>query len=260
MSTDLTKNRVHRRNGDFMIPAGKPGSGFEEVMAYHHIDSAIRYLESLGYRGKKAIFKKPLRVNVDATKEDNAWYSPGDRSINFGTGYINEAQDAETILHELGHAIQDFICHDFGQRDEAAAMGEGFGDYFAASFFADRKPEAYRPCVITWDGLLIGLRQGESPACLRRVDRPLTFDDFVNGGKAHLNGQIWSAILWDIRRHLGREIADTIILESHFELDPFTKFERGARAIIHADRNLYRARHEKILKQVFKDRRVPLVV
>ena len=45
--------------------------GFEEVMVYYHIDEAIRYLERLGYRVVKGIFRKPLRVNVNGSREDN---------------------------------------------------------------------------------------------------------------------------------------------------------------------------------------------
>jgi len=33
------------------------------------------------------------------------------------------------------------------------AIGEGFGDYFAASFFAARKPGALRGGVMSWDAL-----------------------------------------------------------------------------------------------------------
>jgi len=52
---------------------------------------------------------------------------------------MDDAEDGETVLHEFGHAIQDAICPDFGQSPEAAAMGEGFGDYFAGSFFAAKR-------------------------------------------------------------------------------------------------------------------------
>ena len=65
----------------------------------------------------------------------------------------DDAEDAETILHEFGHALQDAITPDFGQSEEAAAMGEGFGDYSAASFFGEEKPTRYRPTVMSWDGV-----------------------------------------------------------------------------------------------------------
>ncbi len=217
--------RVHRSDRNFVCRS--TDKGFEEVMVYYHIDQAIRYLEALGYHGKRAIFDRPVGVNVNGTRQDNSWYSPAKRLLTFGIGAIDDAEDAETILHEFGHAIQDAIVPDFGQSTEAAAMGEGFGDYFAASFFADKKPERYRTTVMTWDGLFIGLKERSDPPGLRRVDEPVTYDDFGPRRDEHNNGKIWSATLWDVREKLGREAADRLILESHFQLDGFTTFARS---------------------------------
>jgi hypothetical protein len=107
------------------------------------VDRAIRYLESLGFKGRSAIFRAPLRIRANGTRQDNSWYSPGLRQLTFGSGGVDDAEDAETILHEFGHALQDAITPDFGQSEEAAAMGEGFGDYFAASFFSETKSPRY---------------------------------------------------------------------------------------------------------------------
>jgi Zn-dependent metalloprotease len=212
----------------------------------------MAYLESVGFRGRRRIFDKPLVINANGTNEDNSWYSPHDHSITFGTGGVDDGEDAEIILHEFGHAIQDAICPGFGQSLEAAAMGEGFGDYFAASFFADRKPRRYQTSVGTWDGVTDTFH---NPPCVRRVDEPLTFESFEHSEDyEHENGQIWSAALWEIRRAVGRDVADRIILESHFQLDGFTTFARGARAILDADRNLYRGRNAEVLRRVFRRR------
>lgn len=230
---------------------------FEQVMTYHHINEAIRYLEKLGYRGKRAIFTAPVEVNVNGTRQDNSWYSPDEKQLTFGTGAIDDAEDGETILHELGHAIQDAICPNFGQSHEAAAIGEGFGDYFAASFFAGRKPETYQHCVMTWDGLLLGLAQQYDPPCLRFVNGNKTYADFIaRPDYEHENGEIWSATLWQIRRAVGQEVADRIIIESHFQLDGFTTFTRAARAILDADQNLFRGKHSKQLRAAFRRRKI----
>jgi len=255
VSTALTRRRVDLRRGDLKDDSkfASDNPRFEEVMTYFHVDRAIGYLETLGFRGSRAIFREPLAINANGTDDDNSWYSPHDRSITFGTGGINDAEDAEIILHEFGHAIQDAICPGFGQSQEAAAMGEGFGDYFAASFFAEKKPRRYQTSVGTWDG--VEMTQFDPP-CVRRVDLKLTYESFDHGETAdeHDNGQIWSATLWDVRRALGRTIADRIILESHFQLDGFTTFARGARAIIDADRNLYRGQNAEALRRVFRRR------
>jgi hypothetical protein len=254
VTTRPSRRRVRRADHRFLFESRE--RGFEESMAYYHVDSAVRYLARLGFRGTRAIFRQPLEVDATGTREDNSWYSPWDRRITFGTGAIDDAEDAETILHELGHAIQDAIVPDFGQSEEAAAMGEGFGDYFAASFFAARKPERYRPCVMTWDGLLDGLKYGLDPPCLRRLDNDWTYDDFDPDDDEHDNGEIWSAALWDVRERLGRRTADRLIVESHFQLDGFTTFARGARAILDADRNLNGGANGKALRQVFRSRRI----
>ena len=252
VNTSLTRRRVRLKGRSFIFSDkfNSENVAFEEVMAYYHINEAIRYVESLGYRGTRRIFTEPIPVDANGTQEDNAWYSPHERSLTFGLGGIDEAEDAEIILHELGHAIQDAICPGFGQSNQAGAMGEGFGDYFAASYFADQKTRHFRTAFASWDGIV---DDDLDPPRVRMMDEPLTYESFdhSDGGEVHDNGQIWSATLWDIGNALTREIADPIILESHFQLDGFTTFARGARAIIDADRNLNSGRHIAQLREIF---------
>lgn len=250
VSTPPTRERIRRRDRQFLFRSTE--RGFDEAMVYFHVDRAIRYIESLGYRGHRALFREPLAADAHGTRQDNSWYSPGLRRLTFGIGGVDDAEDAEIILHEFGHAVQDAICPDFGQSAEAAAMGEGFGDYFAASFFEHAKPARFRTSVGTWDAIH---NDDYDPPCLRRVDEPMTFEAFDHSENAdeHENGKIWSATVWKIRRALGRDIADRVIIESHFQLDGFTRFARGARAILDADRNLYHGRHVALVRQIFQD-------
>ena len=251
VSTRLTRNRVRVRDA-FGTPAS--GAGFEEVMVYYHLSEAIRYLESLGFCGARRIFESAIAVNARGTRDDNSWYSPGLRTLTFGTGGIDDAEDGEMIVHELGHAIQDAICPDFGQSPEAAAMGEGFGDYLAASLFADKKPRALRTLVMSWDAFEVSELE---PPRLRTVDEPLTYESFDHDPDAdeHDNGRIWAAALWAVRGCYRRPSdADRAIIESHFQLDGFTTFARGARAILDADRNLYQGVRISRLKEVFRRR------
>jgi hypothetical protein len=135
-------------------------------------------------------------------------------------------------------------------------MGEGFGDYWAASRCESKKPARYSAAVMSWDGLLSGLASRLDPPCLRRIDGKMTYAKFDAKGDEHDNGQLWSATLWEVRKLLGREAGDRVILESHFQLDGFTTFARGARAILDADRNLEKGKHVKELEEIFRRRKI----
>jgi hypothetical protein len=222
------------------------------VSAYYHVDRAIAYLGAMGYKGQRRIFSKPLAIKARGTREDNSEYSPGTHSLMFGLGDVDDAEDAEVVWHEFGHALQDAICPDFGQSSEAAAMGEGFGDYWAGSFFERLKPQRYRLSVMSWDGVWY---EGDPP-CVRRLDSPRSFETFDHspGGDEHENGEIWSATLWEVRELLGRKRADRVIVDSHFQLDGFTTFARGARAMLDADHHLNRGAHAARLRRIFHRR------
>jgi hypothetical protein len=254
-TTRPTEDRIKAKNRKFEMLSHEPG--FEEVMVYHHVDQAVRYVRSLGYTGRRAIFSRPVAINARATRADQSWYSPGTKQLAFGTGDVDDAEDGETILHEFGHALQDAIIPDFGRSAEAAAMGEGFGDYFAASFFAarkvGRKGRRLLPTVMTWDGILFADDDPARPPCVRRLDHRRTYETFNHDEDdvEHDNGEIWGATLWDIWRAVGRDVADAIVIESHFQLDGFTTFARGARAILDADRMLFKGRHVPRLKRIF---------
>ena len=117
-----------------------------------------------------------------------------------------------------------------------------------------KKPRELRTLVMSWDAFEIS---DDTPPRLRTVDSPLTFESFDHSaeGDEHDNGRIWSATLWDVRRCFSRpREADRLIVESHFQLDGFTTFARAARAMLDADRHLYRGVHTARLKRVFHRR------
>lgn len=242
VSTALTRNRVRSTTRKFLYARGK--RGFKEVMVYFHIDRAQRYLQALGFAG---VLDHPINVNVAAGREDNSVYSPGNRTLGFGTGGVDDAEDAEIILHEYGHAIQDAQVPGWGEVDEAMAMGEGFGDYFAASFFAEIKPAAMRPTIGNWDATFYS---GEEPPALRRLDsnkkypKDLTTDE-------HDNGEIWSASLWQLRTAVGRPVADRLVIAHHFLLNRRARFEDAANALLTVDKQLYQSVHATTIRQIF---------
>ena len=115
----------------------------------------------------------------------------------------------------------------------------------------------YRDRVMSWSALPFKVWRRKAPPFLRRMNEELTVADFKNRRDyEHLNGQIWSAILWDIWTVLGRKAADPIIIDTHFQLDAYTKFKRAARAIIDADDNFGGGNRQE-LRKIFIERGIP---
>ena len=242
VNTRATADRVNQPDQVFNFKKGI--KGFTEVMAYFHIDHAQRYIQSLGIAD--VLSSKSIPVNINGGPVNFAFYSPIRKDITFGTASVDCAEDAEIILHEYGHAIQDFQVNGFGNSREAAAMGEGFGDYFAASFFSDKKPASMKPTFANWKSVNFS---GAEPPCIRRLDSNKLYRDL--GGSAYNDGEIWSACLWEIRAGMGRMNADKIILLHHSYLTPWATFADGAKAIITTDKKINDGRNDELLTGIF---------
>jgi len=243
VSTSDTPQRVKSNNGKFLFR--RKDRGFKEVMVYFHIDRVQRYIQELGFNN---VMNHPIKVNVNGRiDEDNSFYSPGTKGLTFGRGGVDDAEDADIILHEYGHAIQDDQVPGFGASEQAGAMGEGFGDYLAASFFADAKPAKLRPCVGTWDAVSYS---GDDPPNLRRLDSNKKFPKDVRG-EVHDDGEIWSACLWELRGQLGRKTADQLVLAHHFQISRSATFEDAANALVTVDKVLNQSRNEAVIRDVF---------
>jgi hypothetical protein len=244
VSTRLTKQRARRRNGGFLFH--RKQRGFTETMAYFHIDRVQRHLQALGFNH---LLADGIDVNVAGQREDNSFYSPAEKMISFGTGGVDDAEDAETIIHEYGHAIQDVQVPGFGESSECAAMGEGFGDFLAASYFADWKPAWLRPAISSWDCIDFG----GDPPCLRRLDSSKKYPKDITG-EEHDDGEMWSACLWLLRHELGRAAAEKLVIAHHYLLNRWAGFEDAANAMLTTDKQLFAGRNQQAIRAIFIDR------
>ena len=207
---------------------------FEQVMAYYWITEAQEYIQNLGFgTSRRPVNMKSQRVRINQWGLDNSFATTHKDELRFGKGGIDDAEDAEVILHEYGHAIhfsQGFV---FGSA-EAGAISEGFGDYWAVTVSNVVAPTPDPACVADWDSISY---TSSVPHCLRRVDRDLHYPEDLNG-EVHHDGQIWSRALWDIRQALGHFKADTLILEAQFGF-PGTTMRDLAATTVAVAANLY---------------------
>ncbi|MGB8337832.1 MAG: M36 family metallopeptidase [Burkholderiales bacterium] len=246
VSTKITPARVRRTSGVFAFE--QRDKGFKEVMVYFHIDRLQRHLQSLGF--DNILSKTPIQVNVIGQKDDNSFYSPDKKLLSFGTGGVDDAEDAEVILHEYGHAIQDNQIPNWGESEEAGAMGEGFGDFLAGSFFAESKPLRLRSLIASWDAR--SYDTSDLPN-LRRLDSAKHYPEDLRH-EPHDDGEIWSACLWQLRSRLGRQVIERLVIAHHFLLNRWASFEDAANALLTTDQQLYAGKHAKDIRKIFKDR------
>jgi Zn-dependent metalloprotease len=207
---------------------------FEQVMAYYSVTQAQTYIHQLGFRD---VNNEAQDLVTTGFTDDNSFYDPEVDSITFGTGGVDDAEDAEVIWHEYGHAIQDAQVPNFGESEEGGAIGEGFGDWWALVMAAGAGPNTRvtpLACIMDWDATSY---TDDEPHCLRRTDTDLTYADL--DGEVHDDGQIWSRALFDVYKALGRTKSAKLVLEAQFSYVPDTSMAAAAQVTVNTAKALY---------------------
>ena len=245
-SSSKTKKRASDPGDNFLFD--RSNDGFSETMGYYYLDFAERYIQSLGFDN---VNNRQQVFSVNRLKIDNSFYATNTKEITFGLGGVDDAEDAEVILHEYGHSIQDNQVPGFGSSLEGGSMGEGFGDYWAASVGAQFSGGFQDLCLAEWDATFYSTT---NPPCLRRLDSTKHYPEDLQG-EVHDDGELWSAALWQIRSSIGATNADTAIIASHFLLAPTASFNQGANALVMAAINLgYKTNQINSIRNILRAR------
>ncbi|WP_137991753.1 M4 family metallopeptidase [Streptomyces vilmorinianum] len=231
---------------------------FEQVMAYFWVNEAQEYLQSLGFGSELPGANdrvQPVRINQWGA--DNSYFTDKKAEIRFGKGGVDDAEDAEVIVHEYGHAVHHAQVPGFGTSVEAGSIGEAFGDYLAVEVGVHAAARYGWPlkadpaCVADWDAV----SYSAAPHCLRRIDENKVYGDRV--GEVHADGEIWSRALLDIRGALGARVADRIIVNAQFGFAPDTSFQDAALTTIATAQRMYGPSAADAVRAAFKAREIP---
>jgi hypothetical protein len=212
---------------------------FEQVMGYYWVTTAQQYLQHLGFgSGLRPVNQRQIQLRIDQYGGDNSFFRDDKANITLGKGGVDDAEDAEVIVHEYGHSVQDAQVPGFGTGPESGAIGEGFSDYLAVavtSWAAGRPTRTPEACVADWDSVSY---TRDVPHCLRRLDGTKHYPQDVED-EVHADGEIWSAAQWQIRLALGDVRATTAIVEAQFAFAQDTSFRDAALATVAAAQRLY---------------------
>lgn len=172
---------------------------FEAVNCYYHIDASMRYLNStLGLSIMPYQYVGGVRVDPSGLNgADNSHYLSGSGQLAFGEGGVDDAEDADVIIHELGHGLHDWFT--VGGISQVNGLSEGTGDYWAGSY---SRALGYWPTgnaaynwTFNWDG--------HNPFWGGRI---LNYGVVYPGGLTgaiHTDGQIWATANMKIWNDIG---------------------------------------------------------
>src|SRR3954447_405685 len=173
---------------------------FEQTMGYYWVTQAQHYIQSLGFGSTlPPVNKRQQGLRMNQYGGDNSFYGNGTKklTITFGKGGVDDAEDAEVIVHEYGHSVQDDQVPGYGTTLEAGWSGEAFGDSLAVtvSSAVTHDTSFQEACVADWDS--ISYTRGPIH-CLRRLDSTKHYPQDVEG-EVHADGEMWSGALWRAR-------------------------------------------------------------
>lgn len=203
-------------------------TAFDQVEAYYAATKALSWFkERFGYD----IGATHLNVRVNdlvGGRAENAAYLPAPLGPEILIGKGGErmtglARDTDVVIHEFSHHV--IFGHVTTAAGESGVFHEGTADYFAYALNGD-------PYLA--ESIVPGapfLRTAAQPAAAR-------YDALSSKEDAHTKGQIWSAVLWELRQRLGAELGDKVVYESLAYMGPRSGFADAFHALLNADRDL----------------------
>ncbi len=205
---------------------------FEVANVYFHVDHTMNYLNNvLGLNilptlnGGVVIFD-PAGLNG----ADNSHYNSGSELIAFGEGGVDDAEDADVVIHELGHGLHDWAT---GGLSQSNGLSEGIGDWVAASYSIslNQWTPAQTPYnwTFSWDG-----HNEFWGGRVTNWNDSNTWPAGTGGGCLHTCGQYWASSIVDIMEATSRDIAESLHWEGIKMTGASTTHEEAAAAVVQA--------------------------
>lgn len=208
----------------------RAADAFEAVNTYYHIDHVMRFLNlTLGVSVTPFQYVGGVRFDPSGLSgADNSHYLPSTGQVSFGEGGVDDAEDADVVIHELGHGLHDWLTA--GGLSQVNGLSEGLGDYFCQSYSRSlgqwTSVEAPFHWTFSWDG--------HNEFWGGRITN--TAATYPGGlvGQVHSDGQIWATSLMRIWNTVGRANTDRAVCEGIAMTNSGTNQDDAAQAVLAA--------------------------
>lgn len=213
--------------------------GFKQVMAIYHIHALQEFLKSLGISNAA---NYQLRVDANSGTGDQSFFtfSP-DTSLNFGTGGVPDAEDADVIVHEYTHAIIHSLNGDDIIATERRALEEAICDVMACAYSFRINPFRWKR-VFSWDGNN-EFWQGRNGASAK--DYTQRVGDFYS------DSEIWTSCLNNVTERIGADKSIKLLVSIMPMLTPYTTMKEAAHLLYDADSILNNGFNRWVLAEEF---------
>ena len=230
--------------GDFQLT--RSHDGFEDINTYYHINTYQEYIQSLGFDN---VANEMILADTHAQNgEDQSFYTfqNGKHRLSLGDGHygntfhVDDAEDADVIIHEYAHAISNDVCSNCNSGTERNAIDEALGDYFATSYSRSINPFNWEE-MFSWDGHN-EFWAGRNVATDKHYPEDLIDDIYYQS-------EIFSAVLMEIWTDLGQEITDRLIIEAMFNFSANINMKTAASILLVTEQQLYGGEYNTIVYQ-----------
>ena len=216
---------------------GRSAPEFEQVMCVYHVSALSRYLNTLGYG---TIMTYTIHADAQALNgQDNSMFNYGysPPRLYFGEGGVDDAEDADVIIHEFGHALSHGAAPGTNLGMQRRSFDEAFGDYLAERH--GRRMGISSTRVFDWDGNN-EFWNGRSVS----YDGVKNYNQLVFSSIYQHTDIMSSAMLeFSANPNVGGSVADKIILEGVHSIMPNQTLRQIAQNFLWADSLLYNGSH-----------------
>jgi hypothetical protein len=211
---------------NFIFTRNQPG--FEECNIVYHITQFQNYIASIGYDTLLT-----AGITADAHGQfgaDNSVFlrNGGDPTLSFGTGGVDDAEDADVIIHEYCHGISWSANGNDNFSNERAGLDEGLADYFATSYSRSLNTFNWEK-MFSWDG--------HNAFWTGRIANTST--NYGTTNDIYKLGEIWNSAMSAMSTDLGDYVTDRLMLESLHFFTNNTTLPEAALYVLKADTLLF---------------------
>jgi hypothetical protein len=232
---------VTSSNGQFLFDRSE--SGFEDVNVLYHITEFQEYVQQLGFMN---LGNYPLACDGQGFNGfDQSAFQWNPEQLTFGEGGVDDAEDADVIIHEYGHALSYAASPQSNIGTQRRALDEAIGDYLAVSYSKlVEEFEWYK--VFNWDGHnefwpgRLAISDAKYPVDLQND----LYDD----------APLWSASLMQIEQNIGRDVTHQLLFESMFSWYSNMPMTNAAELFIQADSLLNNGGNYAYIGHIFLER------